>query len=194
MRTIVFIDKQNAYMGARECFFGQDDHYTKGQFSPAHLGRVLAKRIGKDRELVQVRVYAGLPSGSRDPKGFAAARRQYAAWGKQGVEVLTRALRYPPRCSKQRPVEKGVDVQLAIDFVALAHDDVYDTGVVFSSDTDLIPALEFVLARYPDKEVCVGAWAGRKRLVARAGSRSAFCHFLDAKDYRHVSDDRDYTR
>ena len=110
------------------------------------------------------------------------------------MKVVTRPLRYPPDYPARRPEEKGIDVQLAIDFVALAHDDVYDVGIIFSSDTDLVPVLEFVLQRYPRKHARVGAWRGRKRLAARAAGRSAFCHFLGAADYGQVADTRDYTR
>ncbi len=38
--------------------------------------------------------------------------------------------------------EKGVDVRLAIDIVTMAQAKKYDTGIVISSDTDLIPAIQ----------------------------------------------------
>jgi uncharacterized LabA/DUF88 family protein len=38
--------------------------------------------------------------------------------------------------------EKGVDVRLAIDIVTMAQARSYDAGVVISSDTDLIPAIQ----------------------------------------------------
>lgn len=41
--------------------------------------------------------------------------------------------------------EKGVDVKLAIDLVIGAADDLYDTAIIISSDTDLIPAIKYVL-------------------------------------------------
>jgi uncharacterized LabA/DUF88 family protein len=37
--------------------------------------------------------------------------------------------------------EKGVDVHMAVDLLAGAYEDVYDTAVLVSSDTDLIPAI-----------------------------------------------------
>ncbi len=40
--------------------------------------------------------------------------------------------------------EKGVDVKMAIDIVIDAIEDKYDTAIVVSSDTDLIPAIEYV--------------------------------------------------
>ena len=40
--------------------------------------------------------------------------------------------------------EKGVDVQIAIDLIVDAIEDRYDTAMVASSDTDLIPAIRYV--------------------------------------------------
>lgn len=47
--------------------------------------------------------------------------------------------------------EKGVDVKLAIDLIIGAADDIYDTAIVVSSDTDLVPAVEHV--RVKNKKV-----------------------------------------
>ena len=44
-------------------------------------------------------------------------------------------------------LEKGVDVQIAVDVVAGAYEDHYDRVVLISSDTDLLPALEKVRAK-----------------------------------------------
>lgn len=40
--------------------------------------------------------------------------------------------------------EKGVDVQLAVDLLVGAYENNYDTAIVISSDTDLMPAMEKV--------------------------------------------------
>lgn len=40
--------------------------------------------------------------------------------------------------------EKGVDVKLCVDMVVDAVDDKYDTAIIISSDTDLIPAIKYV--------------------------------------------------
>lgn len=37
--------------------------------------------------------------------------------------------------------EKGVDVKLAVDILDMAYQDKYDTAIIVSSDTDLIPAI-----------------------------------------------------
>jgi len=40
--------------------------------------------------------------------------------------------------------EKGVDVRMAVDLLVGAYEDCYDTAILVSSDTDLIPALSKV--------------------------------------------------
>ena len=42
--------------------------------------------------------------------------------------------------------EKGVDVLMAVDLLTGAYEDTYDTAILVSSDTDLIPALTKVRA------------------------------------------------
>ncbi|MDZ4248168.1 MAG: NYN domain-containing protein [Patescibacteria group bacterium] len=49
------------------------------------------------------------------------------------------------------PGEKGVDVKIAIDLVVGAIDDLFDTAILVSSDTDLIPAVKY--AQYKGKQV-----------------------------------------
>lgn len=54
--------------------------------------------------------------------------------------------------------EKGVDVKLALDVAIGAADDLYDTAIIISSDTDLVPAVKY--ARYKKKNVEYVGFAG----------------------------------
>jgi len=47
----------------------------------------------------------------------------------------------------ERSREKGIDVKLATDLVVGAVDEKYDTAIIVSSDTDLIPAIDWVRKR-----------------------------------------------
>ena len=89
----------------------------------------------------------GFLQGTKEPRTYAAHIKQCAAWTRDGAEVIFRALRYLPDWPASKPEEKGIDVALAIDFVALAVDGQYDIGVIASTDSDLRPALEFVSRR-----------------------------------------------
>lgn len=52
--------------------------------------------------------------------------------------------------------EKGVDVKLATDLIVFAVDNKYDTTIVVNSDTDLIPAMDWVRSRYKKKIEYIG--------------------------------------
>ena len=101
-------------------------------------------------------------------------------------------MRYPYRYPEEPAEEKGIDVALAIDFVTMAVDDKYDVGVIFSTDTDLCPALEYVV-RTCEKTVEVAAWHGVKHNRGlRVEGAGIWCHRLVKADYDTVADYRDY--
>lgn len=105
-----------------------------------------------DRVLTEIRVYTGIHTPVRDARLNAMMQRRMSAGIAEQpdkVDVFPRPLRY----SLKRPKgeEKGVDVELAIDVVSLALDDAFDVCVVASGDTDLVPALQLVADRFPDK-------------------------------------------
>jgi hypothetical protein len=52
-------------------------------------------------------------------------------------------------------VEKGVDVRLATDLIMDAVHQNYDQAYIFSSDTDLIPAIEAVTKNFGSKKIFV---------------------------------------
>ncbi len=167
LRTVVFIDGQNMYKGAREAFGWEDEKGHYGNFRPLGLARYLTQ--ASHRDLVQARFYQGIPDPNRDVRGHAVTQRRLAAWKAEDpnlVELFTRTLRYPPTQGR----EKGVDVQLAIDLVTLAIDDAYDMAVLASADTDLLPALDFVVQRHNLKMVECVAWEPLPGFEGRTGA------------------------
>ena len=196
-RVVVFVDYQNTYRAARTAFHNHhtDPHWA-GQVHPAAFGALIIRLGGDpDRVLHQVRMYRGLPSSAKDPKGYGAARRQIAAWSKLPyVHVTARPLRYPRDYPASKPEEKGIDVQIALDFAMMAVRDEYDIGVLMSGDTDLLPALEEV-CRFPDAVGEVAAWrppAGDGRRLRLKNIR-LHCHWIDQPAYTTIQDNTDYT-
>jgi len=43
--------------------------------------------------------------------------------------------------------EKGTDVKISVDLIVGAVDNLYDTAILVSSDTDLIPAIHYIKYR-----------------------------------------------
>lgn len=189
-RVAVFVDYQNVYATARAAFHSRPYPVAAGQVDPLALGRLLVAKRRRPSVLEQVRVYRGLPDPRREATTYAANERQAAAWDRHAPAVASfrRPLRYPTGWPRERAIEKGVDVALAVDFVRLAAEGSYDVGVLFSMDTDLVPALE---AGQDYAHVEVAAWKGNRRL-AIGGHYLPWCHFLGRADYDAVRDATDY--
>jgi hypothetical protein len=107
-----------------------------------------------ERDLAGIRVYMGQPSQRHDPTEYARALRQRQHWDRSSpiVTILHRTLRYPRNWQPgdaERPREKGIDVQLAMDLVRgtcdPSSDCLFDLAILVSGDTDLLPAVEFVI-------------------------------------------------
>jgi uncharacterized LabA/DUF88 family protein len=199
-RVVVFLDYQNVYHRARDAFGASHAPASHGQIDPLALGLLIAGRVSH-AQLAGVRVYRGRPSQRRDTRSYAAHQRQTAVQVGRGegiVTVVARDLRYPPGWPQRTAQEKGIDVALAVDFVLMAARGDYDVGVLFSTDTDLVPALEAVLALRPEgAPACeVAAWSApgvRPRCLSVRGAHIRR-HLLAEDEYRAVADLTDYTR
>ncbi|CAO5157577.1 conserved hypothetical protein [Frankia sp. AiPs1] len=190
-RVAVFIDYQNVHLSARSRFLPSGTPGQRGHVDPVRVARriVDGRRLGG--ELAAVRVYRGRPSPDHQPEAARASDRQADRWARDPrVVVVRRQLRYPKAWPAEPAQEKGIDVALAVDFVRLACEDAYDIGVLFSRDTDLVPALEAV--RDLGVHVEVASWKGTSRLRF-PDSQLPWCHYLDTDDYATCRDYTDYT-
>lgn len=70
-----------------------------------------------------------------------------------------------PKCQKQFKtyVENGNDVAFASRILELAFDDAFDKMLLFTADSDFVPAVETVRRRFPDKEITVVMTSERSR-------------------------------
>lgn len=154
------------------------------------------RKVDAARQLEVVRVFRGTPSPKHSPIGQAACRRQINAWQAQDhVEVVTRPLRYYRDGTRGGVAhysarEKGIDVMIALSIVLGAIRDEYDTGILCSADTDLIPAIEE--ARRLGRHFEVAAWAPDDGYASRLSLPGLWCHFLRRRDYEIVADRADY--
>lgn len=191
----VFIDWQNTYKAARRAFglatFGEAAWPNEyGNYSPYRLAKHLAaaNERGANGELVRVEIHRGLPASARDPVGFAANRRQSQAWMAENPDVVIprlRPLRYRDDDDDQ-PEEKGVDVNLALGAVEQIVLHRCQTAIIFSHDTDLLPAVEALVRIGGASCVETASWVSndhRSRLRSKA---RVFHHFLDETVFRGV--------
>jgi uncharacterized LabA/DUF88 family protein len=193
-RTVVFVDYQNMYRSAREAFGWQTKPGHFGSFRPYSLGKQLAR--GGTRALTEVRVYTGIHGPRRNAVQHGQMQRRMLAWvaaAPDKVQVFPRSLRYDAN-GKAR--EKGVDVELAIDIVSLAIDGTFDVMAVASTDTDLVPALQFVADRFPNKKIVTVTYEPAEGCHAAAPldlpRRHVERRFITARDFASIADKTNY--
>jgi hypothetical protein len=199
-RVGVLIDYQNTYMDAREAFHDPvNDPARFGNVRPVALANLLAAKGTGRFELTYVGVYCGMPDSTRDPKGFAAQRRRVASWEREGATVHSRALWYPPPWAMKRgekPREKGVDVQLAVHAITKSIEDVFDTIVIASTDTDLDSLVEGLreLQETTGKPEAIEAIAWQKRANTLSQVPGLTMRWVGAIDYGTIRDETDYNQ
>lgn len=137
-RVVIIIDGSNFYHRLREAGSHKLINFDYGSFS-AFLA---AKRtvVGKQYYIGAVREQPRNPKSRelrRGQRQLMHNLRQHG-WSMHFGHMLKINNVYH---------EKGVDVLMAVDLLAGAYEDMYDTAIVVSSDTDLIPALEKVRSK-----------------------------------------------
>lgn len=191
-RVVVFLDYQNIHGWARRKFLDWNADPADGHVYPLRVGELLVARRQRPSELSQVRVYRGRPNPERQGGAARANDRQASDWERAGrVTVIRRNLQYPPGWPTAPAVEKGIDVAIAVDVVRMSIQGELDTAILFSSDKDLLPALETVYALRA-AHVEVAAWSQAPRLRFH-GEQRPWCHYLSETDFHSVRDHFDYS-
>jgi uncharacterized LabA/DUF88 family protein len=170
-RTAIVVDYQNVHLTGHGRF--KSTRYGpkhEALIDPLHFSnQLLQVRNSRQRDgrpnavLRTVDVYRGLPNGDHDPDGYARNLAQKAQWERDNrVTVTHRPLRYrymrdgtgrPVRdpvteikIPEGPPTEKGVDVMCALALLRHARRPDIDLVILASLDSDLIPALDEVVA------------------------------------------------
>ena len=182
----VFLDFQNVHLTGHYLYGGGNEPYRCVP-DPAQLADLIAARRNRASSAEAVRVYRGRPDPNLQPTPTAANDAQTSEWTRdRRVQVVRRQLNYR-NWPQQPPQEKGIDVQIAVDLIHSAFTRTYDALVLFSSDTDLLPALETVV-RLKLGHVEVACWSGFKPLRF-SNSHLPWCHFLNETDWNTVTRD-----
>ena len=185
-RLALFLDFQNVHLTGHGVYGSGVEPYRCVPH-PSRLADIIASRRRRPSTAVQIRVYRGRPDPNHQPVPAAANDAQASHWCRDPrVRVIRRQLNYRnwPKVPAQ---EKGIDVALAVDVIHYAYRRQYDALVLFSSDTDLLPALEMV------RDVGLGhievaCWSGFKPLRF-PNSNLPWCHFLSHQDWLNAIED-----
>ncbi|MBU3964407.1 NYN domain-containing protein [Patescibacteria group bacterium] len=133
-RIFLIIDGSNFYHRLKELELKNLLNFDYGRFSQFLTGK---------RELVRKSYYIGaIRTESNNPKSYKLWRNQRILIGrlkKQGFEM---GMGHMLKTDVYH--EKGVDVLMAVDLLIGAYENTYDTAILITSDTDLLPAIEKV--------------------------------------------------
>lgn len=130
--------------------FDGSNFYHRLKESPLGLKNLLEfnfadfvdKLVG-ERNLVQTVYYVGaIRTEKRNSKSFELFRQQIKLFGCLTRQKIKISRGYILRSDGYH--EKGVDVQIAVDLLIGAYENLWDTTILLSSDTDLLPALRKV--------------------------------------------------
>jgi uncharacterized LabA/DUF88 family protein len=135
-RVAVYIDGGNTYRALKNInAFDGIKKFSYNDFINLIVG---------DRTLVSKRYYIGIVKNhdntSKSEQMVKSQQKHLEGLRADGFEVKNGKIMYDPGTIR----EKGVDVKIAVDLVVGAADNLYDTAIIISSDTDLIPAVKYV--------------------------------------------------
>lgn len=139
-KVAVYIDGNNfyKYLKDKEISFPKGVKFNFNKFVDFLVG---------ERQCISKRYYVGIArnlDGSVKSERIVRGQQKFLSKIEDEGFVIKRGrVMY----DKGRIREKGTDVKIAVDLIVGAVDDLYDTVVLVSSDTDLIPAVRYIKYR-----------------------------------------------
>lgn len=142
-RAFVFIDGNNFYFKLKKTSEKLDKRYSLLKFRY----RDFSKWLAGDNELSDIRYYIGAVKrenhSEKSEQMYAAQQRLVGKLQQQNVNIIFGELiKHPDKTYH----EKWVDVRLAVEMIRFARENKYDVAYLVSSDTDLVAAVEEVMA------------------------------------------------
>ncbi|MBU2109415.1 NYN domain-containing protein [Patescibacteria group bacterium] len=143
-RVTIYIDGSNFY------------HYLKDKEISFPKGvkfdfKKFVEYLVNNRDCVSKRYYTGIFRNIDDTKKSKELVRGQQKFlsnlQNDGIIIKRGRILY----DSGKPREKGTDVKIATDLIIGVVDDLYDTAILVSSDTDLIPAIKYL--KYKGKKL-----------------------------------------
>src|SRR3989344_970626 len=137
-KVAIYIDGSNFYGYLKD----KEINFPKG--TKFNFKEFVDFLVGDKRQLVSKRYYTGVIrnlDGSDKSKNLVSGQQKFFSRLKNDGFTIKRG-RIMPIDKVYK--EKGTDVKIAVDLIVGAVDDLYDTAILVSSDTDLIPAIRYI--------------------------------------------------
>ncbi len=134
-RVAIYIDGSNFYYKLRDLEVPNTTYFNYGG---------LSEWLARDRVIISKRYYIGVVRAKEnDEKGQMLRKNQQRLFNHLGSSVQGFIVKQGYLMKNDGVYhEKGVDVKIAVDLLVGAYENMYDTAILISSDTDLIPAIQ----------------------------------------------------
>jgi len=141
-RVFIFIDGSNLYHGLKQDFKRADLNYGK-----------FAAMLCQNRALVRVHYYNAPIPQSNDPSRYKDQQKFFDSIRNTPYHRVILG-RLEPRGSNL--VEKGVDINIAVDMLTLAFKDIYDVAILVTGDGDFTSVVTAVqdLGKHIENATC----------------------------------------
>lgn len=174
-RLITYVDGFNLYFGLRES--GWRRYYW------LDIQRLAVNLLPADNELVGVKYFTAhvvAPPDKRKRQSDFLEALQTLPQCQMIFGKYQFAKRFCQNCSYEErvPNEKMTDVNIAVEMMADAFQDRFDTAMLISGDSDLTPPVAAIRRLFPEKRVIV-AFPPRRSSNELAGAASS--HFVIAR-------------
>ena len=155
-RIVIFIDNSNIFKGFRK-------YNVKADYE------ILKNIIVSDRELKKICLYEGVVYPISLEK-----KKWYEELSNRSGYVIKASF---DKIASSGAIEKKVDINIAVDIISFAYEDIYDTAVLVSGDGDFVPIVKKVKEMGKNVEI----WAFRYSLAnaLRDICRPINIHYLD---------------
>ena len=178
-RVAVYIDGSNLYYKLKELDIKNITYFEYGKLAE-WLAREDGSVVAKRYYIGAVRAKGGDKKAVRMPENqvrlFNHLRSKSAGFSVQRGYLMKNDGVYH---------EKGVDVKIAVDLLVGAYENLYDTAVLISSDTDLIPAIEKVKQRGKDIEY-IGFSHKPSHGLIRSATETRLLTKNDIKEFENI--------
>ena len=144
-KVVVYIDGSNFYGYLKD----EEINFPKGV--KFNFKKFIDFLVGSQRELVSKRYYTGIfrnINGSDKSDSLVRGQQKFLSKLKNDGFVI-KGGRIMPVGNVYK--EKGTDIKIAVDLIVGAVDGLYDTAILITSDTDLIPAIRYI--KYKKKKI-----------------------------------------
>jgi uncharacterized LabA/DUF88 family protein len=139
-RVKIYIDGPNFYHGLQTI----GKKFREFQFNFAGMGRSLTT---KNRNLVGINYYSSPFNQQRNPRTYIEQQKFFSRLRKEGINLTLcklefRVVNRNVHIQQSKGTIKGDDIAIAVDMLSDAYEDVYDVGILVSSDGDFVPLVK----------------------------------------------------